>query len=136
MEGNAGVRRRGWIGSLQSQLGRNGIYRRKGRGGLGRHSAAGFPSESSARGGCRLGRRGDQLKRGSVNALGLSASWRPRRGPWRAMRRGCSPVQVCRIGTPDLMASQRAGNVARMQDRESRTIFWLILYHEKVRNSN
>ena len=49
-----------------------------------RHSATGFPSES-ARGGCRLGRCGDQLKLGSVNALGLAvagdATWvQPRAG--------------------------------------------------------
>jgi hypothetical protein len=44
----------------------------------------------------RLGRYGDQLKRGgSVNALGLDARcWR-----WRPMRRGCGPVLCwCRWG--------------------------------------
>lgn len=58
----------------------------------------------SARGGCRLrlGRYGDQLKRGgSVNALGLGAMcWR-----WRPMRRGCGPVLV-QVGVAALAGSR------------------------------
>lgn len=62
----------------------------------------------SARGGCRLrlGRYGDQLKRGgSVNALGLGAMcWR-----WRPMRRGCGPVLCwCRWGLRLWLAPSRS----------------------------